>query len=139
MYKSFLICLVAALNSESVESFGSQQQRGATTTPMRRSHRLPLAAATIGSSSLGYRHGNEDFDTVAFVPPMSQHQQSNVVAIDPKDLPRHSPPAAVVEREKLLWDAELITGRVAMVAAVLLLGGEVVSGLSISDQLMNLL
>ena len=147
MYKSFLMFLVATWNSQSVASFGLEQSLATSQGTRRASLRRPLSVVTIRSSSLGYRHGNEELfePSIAFVPPSStvtgvsqETSSSAAVAVDPKVLPRHSPPADVVERQNLLWDVELTTGRVAMVAAILLFLGEISSGLSISEQIMNL-
>jgi hypothetical protein len=59
--------------------------------------------------------------------------------IRPMDLPRRSPPKDVLERQRLLLDIELSVGRVAMIAAMILLGGEIFTGLSMMTQVSEVL
>ena len=54
------------------------------------------------------------------------------------DLPRHSK-RELPSMEKFLWDVELEVGRVAMIAAILLLATEFVSGTSLADQILGMI
>lgn len=67
------------------------------------------------------------------------HRSLTTTKIRPMDLPRRSPPKDVLERQRLLLDVELSVGRVAMVAAVILMGGEMVTGLSMMTQVTEVL
>jgi hypothetical protein len=80
-------------------------------------------------------------DQVAAVTVSPLHDDSNKNNVAPRaiDLPRHSPPRQVIQRQQLLLDMEMIVGRVAMVVALILLGGEVFTGLSMTDQVTGLL
>lgn len=55
------------------------------------------------------------------------------------DLPRHSPPKEFLRRQKMMFDAEMIVGRLAMVAALILFGNELITGTSMADQMTGLL
>lgn len=55
------------------------------------------------------------------------------------DLPKHSPPKAVVQRQKMMLDLEMVVGRMAMVAGIFLLVNELVTGSSMMEQVSGLL
>jgi hypothetical protein len=54
------------------------------------------------------------------------------------DLPRHSPPKVVLKRQKMMLDAELAVGRMAMVTALVLFINECFTGNSMVEQMMSL-
>lgn len=54
------------------------------------------------------------------------------------DLPRHSPPQEVLQRQKFMLDAEMLVGRLAMVAAMVLFANEIFTGSSLADQVSKL-
>jgi hypothetical protein len=56
----------------------------------------------------------------------------------PMDLPRHSPPQEVLQRQKFMLDAEMFVGRLAMVAAMVLFANEIFTGSSLADQVSKL-
>jgi hypothetical protein len=90
-------------------------------------------------SRLFYTNGNEDHDLqyIALSSVTKTLHPTKISLQAPKlmDLPRHSPPREVVEKKLFLLDFEMILGRVAMIASLLFLGGEVATGLSVADQM----
>jgi hypothetical protein len=89
-------------------------------------------------SRLFYTNGNEDRDLQNIDPSaiaQTLHPPKSLQSPKMMDLPRHSAPREVVEKKLFLWDFEMMLGRVAMVASLLFLGGEVATGLSIADQM----
>jgi hypothetical protein len=100
----------------------------------------PVEKQSVGSqdSRLFYTNGDEDHDLRKIEPSAiaeTLHPPKSLQSPKSMDLPRHSPPREVVEKELFLLDFEMIFGRVAMVAFLLFLGGEVATGLSIADQI----
>jgi hypothetical protein len=92
-------------------------------------------------SRLNFRKGDENHDlqlvassVIAKTLPSPQSLENP----NPIDLPKHSPPPEVVQKVRFLWDMEMTIGRVAMVAAMFLLAGEVFTGLSVTDQVGGL-
>jgi hypothetical protein len=84
---------------------------------------------------LFYRNGTEDHDLQAVV--ISKTAVS-LQAPNPLELPKHSLPREVVRRKKLVWDMEMMFGRVAMVAFVFMVAGELLTGLSATDQMTGI-
>jgi hypothetical protein len=90
----------------------------------------------VDPSSLAYRTGrDEDEMTLTTAFPLSVQKKLDM----PKEweLPRQSHSQQATMREKFLWDAELIMGRAAMMAALALMIGEVSTGHSIANQITN--
>eukprot|EP00526_Cylindrotheca_closterium_P023940 CAMPEP_0113642406 /NCGR_PEP_ID=MMETSP0017_2-20120614/22278_1 /TAXON_ID=2856 /ORGANISM="Cylindrotheca closterium" /LENGTH=187 /DNA_ID=CAMNT_0000553829 /DNA_START=98 /DNA_END=661 /DNA_ORIENTATION=+ /assembly_acc=CAM_ASM_000147 len=64
------------------------------------------------------------------MPVVSTEPSPTIASVRAIDLPKHSPPTNTVRNAKMLWDLELVLGRTAMVAGVLMLVGEVFFGFS---------
>ena len=63
---------------------------------------------------------------------------TNMEAPRAMDLPKHSPPKEVLQRQKAMLDAEILVGRAAMVAALVLFVNEFFTGNSMMDQVTSL-
>ena len=89
-------------------------------------------------SSLGYKSGIEEEDNLnVYAAAISSALPVKSELPSKWELPRHSPPADDAMRERLLWDTEMTLGRVAMVAALFLLVGEIFTGQSMTDQVTS--
>lgn len=96
------------------------------------------AGFPVEASSLAYRSGAEAFEMIATPVTFPLSSEQKVVNLPKKwDLPRHSPSVQEVMRTKFLWDAELVMGRAAMIAALTLMIGELSTGHSIAHQIMT--
>mmetsp|Transcript_2025 Transcript_2025/g.3252 ORF Transcript_2025/g.3252 Transcript_2025/m.3252 type:complete len:159 (+) Transcript_2025:124-600(+) len=96
-------------------------------------------------SRLFYTNGYEDDEAEAVIaylltPNTDAAGVTAIPAEKPRamDLPRHSPPKELVQRHTMLLDMEMIVGRIAMVTALLLFGGEILTGLTMTDQVSGL-
>jgi hypothetical protein len=97
-----------------------------------RSTPVQTSMPTANSGRLFYKNDGEEELTSTL------ELSLNLISRAPKptDLPKHSPPRAVVARTKMMLDMEMVIGRMAMVSFFLFLAGEVLTGLS-APQLVN--
>ena len=92
----------------------------------------------IEPRTLAFRTGCEEEEMMVAVSlPLSV--QPTLVMPNKWDLPRHSPSIPEQQKEKFLWDTELFMGRVAMIAALTLMVGELTTGYSIANQIVTVL
>jgi hypothetical protein len=100
---------------------------------------ISLSSST--SSSLLINNSDTAAAAVAAIAIPSASSAANKQQQRPRtvDLPRHSPPKKVIQRQKLLLDLEMMVGRIAMIAALILMSGEIITGLSMTDQVSGLL
>jgi hypothetical protein len=98
---------------------------------------ISLSSSTSSSLLIN----NADTAAVAAIAIPSASSAANKQQQRPRtvDLPRHSPPKNVIQRQRLLLDLEMMIGRVAMIAALILMSGEIITGLSMTDQVTGLL
>jgi hypothetical protein len=89
---------------------------------------------TSEGKPLFYRNGTEDDDLQVVV----ISKTVNLQAPHPLELPKHSLPREVVKRKLLVWDMEMMFGRVAMVAFIFMVAGELLTGLSATDQMTGI-
>lgn len=99
----------------------------------------------VEGSSLGYQIGisedtNVDMVMSAVSTALPVYPEAQQVQVPKKwELPRHSPSSDDTMKEKMLWDMEMTLGRVAMVAAVFLIFGELFTGQSMAEQVARFL
>jgi len=135
-----MIELASAWNPAStVRGFLRPGGRGANTRP-----RSETTSKILEPSSLAFRTGREEDEMMMSTVSSSATLPLPVQRIPdmPRkwDLPRHSSRSEEdLEREKFLWDTELVVGRVAMIAALTLMIGEVTTGDSILHQITSFL
>ena len=112
--------------------------------PGRKAFRLRRheTAVTQSDSRLFYKNGVEQQDLVYVPSPVIQPTEYLPQKTEkPKaiDLPRHAPPKKVIEQRLMFLDVEMLFGRISMVAAMLLIAGELATGLSVTDQVNGIL
>jgi hypothetical protein len=133
--------------------------------PLKRRQNRPFQATTLETttspkvssldSRLYYQNGQEDVMDDLLMPSLfttTAATTTTTVSADlaaapssilppkprPMDLPRHSPPQEVLQRQKFMLDAEMFVGRLAMVAAMVLFANEIFTGSSLADQVSKL-
>lgn len=130
----FLSCFFCDLVSS--WNFPIPGRRAFSRPPVSKKQTAATIVETQKDSRLFYRQHSEDYDFPIL--DISQVQLVGrgarpVPSFDqpkPMDLPRRSSHNA-----KSLFDFEMMFGRVAMIASLVFLAGEIVSGLSVADQL----
>jgi hypothetical protein len=151
-FLTFLLALVLAARPASSFSLGHacRSPKPTMTMAFDGNAAKPKAFSTFRrifgksrKSPLFYQNGNEyaqDLQLPLVIESVVVVKSSTLnVYVNPLELPKHSPSKEVVARAKFLLNSEMALGRIAMIAAVLLLVGEVVTGLSITDQITSLL
>ena len=96
----------------------------------------------MDGSSLNYKFGVED-ESIEDIAIMSSSVVSalsySTETLRQMDLPRRSKTAERLELYRNLWEAELSLGRMSMLASLLLLAGELSTGMSMMEQISSLL
>ena len=96
----------------------------------------------VDGSSLNYKFGVED-ESIEDIAIMSSSVVSalsySTETLRQMDLPRRSKTAERLELYRNLWEAELSLGRMSMLASLLLLAGELSTGMSMMEQISSLL
>lgn len=107
-----------------------------------RRSRMPTTSK-VEASSLAFTSGVTEEEIMATTATMALpslvRKNAQIIMPNKWDLPRHSASDEDTRRAKLLWDAELVTGRVAMIAAMSLMIGEATTGHSVAMQVMDVL
>jgi len=103
---------------------------------------LPVAQDITTVDELAYRIGTEAEEwavasSLAAATVLEEEERAFRETPARLDLPKHSPPADVVQKTIFLLDTEIYLGRIAMLAAVVLLAGEIFTGTRVSDQIMS--
>ncbi|KAG7360371.1 hypothetical protein IV203_035470 [Nitzschia inconspicua] len=87
----------------------------------------PLLPSEASSS-----HPSATTPTTVAVPFRNQHLEPR-----PIDLPYRPPSREVLQRRKVMLDVEMMIGRLAMVTALVLFANEIVTGSSLTDQIVS--
>lgn len=137
-YKHIILFFVSVYSASAFVP--SQRGSRVVGSPERRSVSSALGAATTDTTLFYKDHPHEDLSSFATTDTVNINRevQDRPPSTRPEFyLPRHSDENAV-KAHVLLGDAELMLGRFAMVAAILFLGVEIMTGTSLPDQLARL-
>ena len=128
------VCLVALLLSSPALSWNLPFRRNKAATK-------PLFYQTTDLDTEGLFTSSS---TVAILPEATAAIPLSSTVAQPQqqpramDLPKHSPPRELLQRQKAMLDAELLVGRAAMVAALVLFVNEFFTGDSMLEQVTSL-